>query len=64
MTATNKAQYKEALNNSNWKTNNSLGRICGKEGGKPPVATVVKLLAIYNMPKVAINEGIPNLSFI
>ena len=38
--------------------------MCGKEGGKPPVATVVKLLAIYNIPKVAINEGMPNRSVI
>ena len=28
----------------------------------PAVATVVRLLAIYNIPKVAINDGIPNLN--
>ena len=28
------------------------------------MATVVRLLAIYNIPRVAINEGIPNLKVI
>ena len=59
--ATPSIQNSDALKTSNWKTKSSFGNEWGNGGGNPPVATVVKLLAMYNIPKVAIKEGIPNL---